>query len=83
MDFAQRKFPHQALAGLIGRLRQPDQGNDRIQIVERDLKAFEDMGPLFRFAQFESGPSDHDFATMLDEMVQDLLEVQDLWPLVD
>ena len=32
LDFAQRKFSHQADTGFIGRLRPPDQGDHRIQV---------------------------------------------------
>ena len=82
LDFAQRKLPHQAGSGFIGRLRPSDQGNHRIQVIERDLETLEDMGPLFRLAQLEGGPTDDDFAPMLDEMMQDLLEVQHFRPVV-
>src|SRR5207253_3570493 len=76
LDFAQCKFPHQADAGYIGRLRPSDQGNHCIQVIERDLEALENMGPLFRLAQFEGGPTDDDLAPVLDEMMQNLFEVQ-------
>ena len=82
LDFAQRKFPHQADAGYIGRLRPADQGNHCIQVIERDLEALENMSPLFRLAQLEGGSTDDDLAPVLDEMMQDLLEVQHFRPVV-
>ena len=76
------ELPHQADPGFIGRLRPPNQGDHRIQVIERNLEALEDMGTLFRLAELEGGPTDDDLAPVLDEMMQDLLEVQHFRPVV-
>src|SRR5215831_1040666 len=41
------------------------------------------MRSLFGLAQLEGGTTDNDFAAMLEEGMQDLLEIQDFWPVID
>jgi hypothetical protein len=64
-------------------LRPPNEVDDGVEIVERDLETFEDVGPLFGFAKFIDRSTDDHFAPMLNEMVQDLLEVEDLRAVID
>ena len=71
---------HQAFARLARVFRAPNQLDDRVEVVERDLEPFQDMGAGFRLPQLELGPPAHDLTAEFDELVDDLDEVQDLRP---
>ena len=49
-------------------------------MIERDLEAFEDVGPGLGLAQLELGSPPDDFAAELDELLDDLEEVEHLRP---
>src|SRR6185503_1473097 len=83
LDVRQGELPYQPGPGFIGRLRAPNQRDHCIQIVERDLEAFKNMRALFSLAELIDGAADHHFPPMLEEMVQNLLEIEDLRPIVD
>ena len=83
LQFRQLKLLHQAGAGDIRRLRAPDEGDDGIQIIQRDLEAFKDMGALFRLAKIIRRPPHDDLAPMLNEGDENPLEVQHFRPIVD
>ena len=51
-------------------------------MIEGDLESFENMRPFFGLSEFEGGPPHHDFASMLEEMMQNLLEREDLRAIV-
>ena len=59
----------------LGRIRRSlDQGNDFINVGQRDRQAFQHMGTLARLAQVENrAPCDH-LATVADERLQHVLE---------
>ncbi len=52
-------------------------------MIQRNFEPFEDMGPLLGLAQVERRPAQHDFAPVLDEGLEDLLEGQDLRPVLN
>ena len=49
-----------------------DQRDHRVEMIERDLQAFEDVRARFGLAQLELGPPPHDLAAELDEVLDDL-----------
>ena len=49
LEGAEREGFHEAVLGLLGRIRCTDQGHHVVQVLESDLEAFQDMGTLFRF----------------------------------
>ena len=61
--------PSRASAGLFDRANQRDH---RVEVIERDLQAFEDVGARLGLAQLELGPAADDLAPELDEVLDDL-----------
>src|SRR5208282_192400 len=51
-----------------------DDRYDLIDVVQRDLQTFEDMGPVFRLCEVEAGAARDDFFAVLDEVAEHLLE---------
>ena len=74
---------HQPFLGLGRRFRAPDQGDDRVQPVEGDLQAEQDVGAGLRLFQLEDGAAGDDLAPVVDEMADHLFEGEDLRPVVD
>ena len=70
----QAELRHQAVARLGRTLRRADQRDHRIDVIERDLQAFEDVAPGLGLAQLELGAPPHDLAPELDEVVDELDE---------
>ena len=60
--------------------RSANQLDDLVEVIERDLQPFEDVGAGLGFAQLELGPAPHDFAAELDELIDDLNELQHARP---
>src|SRR5690606_22705780 len=54
-----------------------DECDDGVEVIERDLEAFEDVRARFRLAQLELGAAPYDLAPELDEIVDKLAERQD------
>jgi hypothetical protein len=74
---------HQAALGFGRRLGRLDQGDDFIDVGQRDGQAFEDVAALARLAQFEHrAPGDH-LAPVGEETLQHVLEVEQPWAAVD
>src|SRR5215472_10435310 len=76
LDLGQLEFLHQAGARFFGRLRAADELDDRVDVVERDAIAFEDVRALLRFAQVEAATAGRDFLAMLDVFDQHLAQGQ-------
>src|SRR5581483_712159 len=83
LDLGERQPLHQTTARLVRRLSPADQRDHRVEVVERDLEPFEDMGAFLRLTQLKGRAAHDDFAAVVDEGGQDLFEVQDLRPVVD
>ena len=52
----------------VGRLA--DRLDDRVEVVEGDLQALEDVGPGARLAEVELGPAPDDLAAVLDVVLR-------------
>ena len=65
--------------------RRPIRGwsDDRVEVVERDLEAFEDVRPVARLAEVELGAPADDLAAPVDVVLEDRLERQRLRLAVD
>src|SRR5207245_5977932 len=61
----------QLLRGLVARGARLDQGDDLVDVIERDLVAEQDVLALLGLAQVVSGTARDDVATMRDEPLQD------------
>ena len=73
LDLGQLEALHQLRARLLGVLRRADQRDDRVEVVERDEVALEDVRALLRLAQLELRPARDDLALEV-EVVADQLE---------
>ncbi len=69
-------------AGLrLGRgLRGADQRDHRVELIERDLEAFEDVRAGLGLAQLELDPAPDDLAAELDEVLDHFEQRQHAWP---
>ncbi len=65
----------------VGRLA--DRLDDLVEVVERDLEAFQDVSPCPSLLQVELGPATDDLASMIDVVPQDGLERQRLGLAID
>src|SRR5262249_23641383 len=83
LDLRQAEVRHQAVARLWRRFRSADQRDHRVEVVERDLQALEDVIPGFRLPQLELGATPYHFAPELDEAPDELEQVQDFRPSAD
>ena len=70
LELRQLELQLQALARFGGALRSANQLDHFVEVIERDLEAFEDMGPGLGLAQLELGPAPDDFAAELDEVLE-------------
>ena len=80
LDFAQVELVHQAIASFFRRFARPNQGNDGIDVVERDNEPLKNVRALFRLAQIVLRPTNDHFVAMLDVVNHHLLEVEKLRP---
>ena len=60
------KRRHQVGAGVLDVLRLADRLDDRVEVVEGDLEALEDVRPGARLAEVELGPAPDDLAPVLE-----------------
>ena len=67
---------HQAALGIRRRRRRLDQGDDFIDVGQRDGQAFEDVAAFARLAQFEHRAPRHHLAAVRQEALQRLFQVQ-------
>ena len=74
---------HQVAAGVVDVGRLADGADDRVEVVERDLQAFEDVRPVARLLEVELGAPANDLAAPVDVVLQDRLERQRLRLAVD
>ena len=74
---------HQALAGDVFIRRLLDDGDDFVDIRQRQHQTSHDVRPLFRLGKVETGAADDDFLLMLDIVMDALLEVEHLGLAVD
>jgi hypothetical protein len=78
LDLRQAEVRHQAFARLGNGLRPADQLDDLIEMVERDLEAFQDVIASLGLPELELGsPADH-FAPELDEGFDEFQQVEHL-----
>ena len=68
----------QAVARFGNGLRPADELDDRVEVVERDLEAFEDVIARLGLAQLELRAANDHFAAEIDEALDELGEVQHL-----
>ena len=83
LDLRQAELRHQALARLGDGLRPANQLDHRVEVIERDLQAFEDVVARLGLAQLELGPPADDLAAELDEALDQLEQGQHLRPAAD
>ena len=76
LDLRQSEGGDQAGLGLRRGLRGADQGDHRVDVVEGDAQALEDVGARFGLAQLELDPAPHDLAAELDEVLDHLEQRQ-------
>jgi hypothetical protein len=72
-------FPRRAdqrFLGLGRRRRSLDQGDDRVDVGQRNRLAFKDVATLAGLAQLEHGAAGHHFAAVTDERFEQVLEVE-------
>ena len=67
---------HQVVARGLGRARVADRGDDLVDVVERDLEAFEDVGAPAGPLQLELGAPGDDLLAVRDVLLQRPLERQ-------
>ncbi len=73
---------HQPVPGIRYAAGGTDQGDDLVDDVEGFQEAFEDMGTLEGFVEFEPGAAHHHFVAVTHEILDQLLEVELLRPAV-
>src|SRR6185503_10033701 len=78
LNLAQAELRHQTFPRLGGVFRRPDQRDHRIEMIDGDLQAFEDVAARFGLSQLEFGPPADDLAPELDEVVDQLDEREHL-----
>ena len=76
LHFGKTEALHQALAGLCIVARGADDGDDLVDIVERDDEAFQNMGAFLCFAQIVLGAPDNNIFLVQDVVVEYLLQAQ-------
>jgi hypothetical protein len=83
LHLAEAELAHQAVArgGRVG--GGADEGDDGVEVVERDLEALEDVQALLRLAQLEDRAPGDDFLAMLDEDQQRVAQREQLRPAAD
>ena len=83
LDLGQPEAGHEVVAGRLDVGRLADGLDDLVEVVERDLEAFEDVGPGAGLLQVELGAAADDLAPVVDVVLQDGLERQRLGLAVD
>ena len=77
------KLADEAGAGLLRGAGGADERDHRVQVVEGDGVALEDVGPRLGLAQLEGGAPAHHLAAEVEEELADLEQVQHPRPLLD
>ena len=78
LDLGQPEARHQAFTCFRNRLRSPNQRDDRIEVVEGDLQALEDVVSRFGLSQLELGPATDNLAPEVDEDLDEFENIEDL-----
>ena len=74
LDLGQAEAGHQVGAGRVDVGRLADRLDHLVEVVERDLEAFQDVSPRPSLLQVELGPAPDDLAPVIDVVLQDGLE---------
>ena len=74
LDVGELEVLDQALLRLDRIGRAADEGDDRVEVVERDQQAFEDVGAGLGLAELVLGAANDDVALVVDVVVDQLLE---------
>ena len=83
LEQRQLELRHQAFARFGRALRPANQLDHLVEVVERDLQAFEDVRARLGLAQLELGAAPDDLAPELDEVLDDVEERQHPRPAAD
>src|SRR5258708_4205453 len=83
LDLRQRELRHEARARRFRVGRGADELDHRIEVIDGDLEALEDVGALLGLGQLELGAPAHDRAAVLDVLLEHGLQRQRLRPAVD
>ena len=83
LNFAEFKLLHQAIARFLRRFAGTNQRDDRVDVVEGDDQALQNVGPLFRLVQVKLRATDHNVVPVLDVVRHHLLQVEQLWTALD
>ena len=83
LQLRQLELRHQPFARFGRVLRSANQLDHLVEVIERDLQAFEDVRARLGLAQLELGAAADDLAAELDEVLDDLDERQHLRPAAD
>ena len=83
LELGQVEPRHEVGPGALDVGRLADRLDDRVEVVEGDLEALEDVGPGAGLAEVELGPAADDLAAMVDVVLEDRLERQRLRLAVD
>ena len=68
----------QAFLGLVLGFGTADDGDDLVDMVDRNAQAFDDMAPGFGFFQVEEGPAPDDVFLVVEIMLQGFQQIDDL-----
>ena len=74
LDVGELELGDQPGAGVVGVRRTADQGDHRVEVVERDQDPLEDVRPGLGLAQLVLRAADHHLALMADVVVDHLLQ---------
>src|SRR5206468_8475971 len=74
---------HQPIARFGHRFRGANQLDHLVEVIKGNSQALEDVIPRFRFPQIELDPAPDDFASELNERLDQLEQVHDLRPTTD
>ena len=66
LELGQVEPAHQVVAGVLDLVRLADGLDDRVEVVEGDLEAFEDVRPGARLGEVELGPAPDDLAPVVE-----------------
>ena len=78
LNFTEFKLLHQAIARLLRRFAGTNQRDDRVDVVEGNDQALQNVGPFFRLAQIKLRATDHHIVPVLDVVRHHLLQVEQL-----
>ncbi len=79
LNLAQLETLHQAGSCLGGIPDATDEGDDGIEVIERDLQSFEDVRARLRLAELELGPSPHHVMPERDELLDHVEQREHPW----